>query len=179
MSANCPRCAKPLEDQQLDDIAFRCCRDCKGMLIRHTDLIGVLENSWHAVSQETAEATSFRAPEGWQNAAALNCPDCHKTMDKYGYMGIAAIQINRCDPCAELWLDADELQNMVLALAQSNYRSESAWEESQRASLDIAEAGVQGARTIAEVGDGRYGWLFPGQRTAIVPAINLLGLLLP
>ncbi|MGO9526841.1 MAG: zf-TFIIB domain-containing protein [Verrucomicrobiia bacterium] len=179
MSANCPRCAKPLEDQQLDDIAFRCCRDCKGMLIRHTDLIGVLENSWHAVSQETAEATSFRAPEGWQNAAALNCPDCHKTMDKYGYMGIAAIQINRCDPCAELWLDADELQNMVLALAQSNYRSESAWEESQRASLDIAEAGVQGARTIAEVGDGRYGWLFPGQRTAIVPAINLLNLLLP
>ncbi|MGO9243539.1 MAG: zf-TFIIB domain-containing protein [Verrucomicrobiia bacterium] len=179
MSANCPRCSKPLEDQQLDDIAFRCCRDCKGMLIRHTDLIGVLENSWHAVSQETAEATSFRAPEGWQNAAALNCPDCHKTMDKYGYMGIAAIQINRCDPCAELWLDADELQNMVLALAQSNYRSESAWEESQRASLDIAEAGVQGARTIAEVGDGRYGWLFPGQRTAIVPAINLLNLLLP
>lgn len=175
MSANCPRCSKPLEDQQLDDVAFRCCRDCKGMLIPHTDLIGVLENSWHAVSQETAEATSFRAPEGWQTAPALACPDCHQTMDKYGYMGIAAIQINRCDPCAELWLDSDELQNMVLALAKSNYRSASAWEESQRASLDIAEVGVQGARTV---GGGRCGWLFPGQRTAIVPAINLLSLLL-
>ena len=53
-------------------------------------------------------------------------------MDKYGYMGIAAIQINRCDSCAEIWLDADELQNMVLALAQSNYRSESALEKSTR-----------------------------------------------
>ncbi len=176
MSANCPRCSKPLEDQQLDEVAFRCCRDCKGMLIGHTDLIGILENSWHAVSQEAAEATAFRAPDGWQNQPTLRCPDCHQTMDKYGYMGIAAIQINRCDPCAELWLDADELQNMVLALAKSNYRSESAWEKSKRESLDIAETGVQGARTV---GAGRYGWLFPGGRSAIVPAINLLRLLVP
>jgi Zn-finger nucleic acid-binding protein len=146
------------------------------MLMLHTDLIGVLESSWHAVSQETAEATSFRAPEGRQNAPALRCPDCHQTMDKYGYMGIAAIQINRCDPCAEIWLDADELQNMVLALAKSNYRSESALEKSKRASLDIAEMGVQGARTV---GEGRYGWLFTGQRGAIVPAVNLLSLFLP
>jgi len=173
--ANCPRCTKPLEDQQLDAVAFRCCRDCKGMLMRHTDLIGVLESSWHAVPQETAEATSFRAPEGWQNAPALSYPDCHRTMDKYGYMGLAAIQISRCDPCAEIWLDADELQNMVLALAQSNYRSESALEKSTRESLDIAEMGIQGARTV---GVGRYGWLFTGQRSAIVPAINLLSLLL-
>ena len=57
----------------------------------HTDLIGVLENSWHAVTQETAEATSFRTTEGWQNAPALSCPDCNQTMEKYGYMGIAAI----------------------------------------------------------------------------------------
>ncbi|MGA2605378.1 MAG: zf-TFIIB domain-containing protein [Verrucomicrobiia bacterium] len=176
MSANCPRCGKPLEEQQLDDVAFRCCRDCRGMLILHTDLIGVLESSWHAVPQDEAETTPFRAPEGWQNQPSLPCPDCHQTMEKYGYMGIGAIQIDRCDPCAELWLDADELQNMVLALAKSNYRSEVAWEKSKREEMDIGEAGVQGAGTV---GVGRYGWLFPGGRSAIVPAINLLRLLLP
>ncbi|MGD1017804.1 MAG: zf-TFIIB domain-containing protein [Verrucomicrobiia bacterium] len=176
MSANCPRCSRPLEDQQLDEVAFRCCRDCKGMLIGHTDLIGILENSWHAVPQETAEVTSFRSPDGWQNQPTLRCPDCHQTMDKYGYMGMAAIQINRCDPCAELWLDADELQNMVLALAKSNYRSDAARERSQREEMDIGEAGVQ----AAEMGGAaaHRGWLFAGQGSVVAPALSLLNELL-
>jgi Zn-finger nucleic acid-binding protein len=182
MSANCPRCSKALEDQQLDEVAFRCCRDCKGMLMRHPDLIGVLESSWHAVSPETAEATAFRAPEGWQNQPTLQCPDCHQTMDKYGYMGLAAIQINRCDPCAEIWLDADELQNMVLALAQSNYRSESAWEKSQRETPNIIGVGG-GLGTGPDQTPNPLVWLFTGRHSAglvppIVPAINLLNLLL-
>jgi hypothetical protein len=79
-------------------------------------------------------------------------------------------------PLEDQQLDADELQNMVLALAKSNYRSESASEKSRRESLDIAEVGVQGAGTA---GVGRYGWLFPGGRSAIVPAIILLRSLLP
>jgi Zn-finger nucleic acid-binding protein len=175
MSANCPRCAKPLEDQQLDELSFRCCRDCKGMLLPHPDLIGVLEKSWHAVPREKAEATSFRVAEGWRNAPAILCPDCGQTMEKYGYMGIGAIQINRCDPCALVWLDADELQNMVLALAKDNYRSEAAWQELQRDRVDIAQAGAQAA---AVAGTGGRAWLFAGRRGGMVLAESLLGLLL-
>ena len=175
MSANCPRCAKALEEEQLDELLFRCCRDCKGMLLLHTDLIGVLEKSWHAVPRETAEATAFRVTDGWQNEPKFRCPDCSQTMEKYGYMGIAAIQIDRCDPCGLVWLDADELQNMVLALAKTNYRSETAWRESQRESLDIAEVGVQGASIPAV---GTRGWLFAGRGSNLAPAVSLLSLLL-
>jgi Zn-finger nucleic acid-binding protein len=128
------------------------------------------------VSQETAEATWFHAPEGWQNALSLTCPDCRQTMDKYGYMGLAAIQINRCDPCAEIWLDADELQNMVLALAKSNYRSETAAERSKRESLDIAQAGALIATSNRT--PSHLTWLFPVRHSAVVPAIDLLSLLL-
>jgi len=94
-------------------------------------------------------------------------------MEKYGYMGIAAIQINRCDHCSEMWLDADELQNMVLALAKSSYRSEAAKERLRRESVDISQAGVQ----TATVGS-RYGWLFDGPSGEVVVAKALLGLLL-
>jgi Zn-finger nucleic acid-binding protein len=146
VSANCPRCAKPLEDQQLDDLSFRCCRGCKGMLILHAALIDILDRSWHAVSRETAETTSFRTPEGWQNTPAMCCPDCQQGMEKYGYMGIGAIQINRCDACTLLWLDADELQNMVLALAKTNYRTEAAWQESRRRDVDIVAPAVEMSR---------------------------------
>lgn len=163
MSANCPHCAKSLEEQQLDTLSFRCCRDCKGMLLLHRDLIDVLEKSWRAVSREMAETTEFLVSDGWRNEPKFLCPDCRRTMEKYGYMGIAAIQIDRCDPCALVWLDADELQNMVLALAKSNYRSEAAWQESMRQRVDVAEAGVQGASFR-----GERGWLFDGTATTLV-----------
>ncbi|HTS19464.1 MAG TPA: zf-TFIIB domain-containing protein [Verrucomicrobiae bacterium] len=178
MSANCPRCAKPLEDQQLDNVAFRCCRDCRGMLILHSDLIGVLDNSWHAVPRDKIEEVSFRAPEGWQNQPALRCPDCHRTMEKYGYMGLAAIQINRCDPCAEIWLDTDELQNMVLALAKSNYRSETNWERAVREHIELPVAGGQGKDPNQQTSGAFWLNMGPGSGSMVAPALSLLNLLL-
>jgi len=177
VSANCPHCAKPLEEQQLDTLLFRCCRDCKGMLLLHCDLIDVLEKSWHAVSCETAETTAFRLTEGWQNEPKYLCPDCGQLMEKYGYMGIAAIQIDRCDPCALVWLDANELQNMVLALAKSNYRSESEWQRLQRERVDIVEVAVQGASQVGRR-HGSHGWVFGGSGQTLVVAETLLNLFL-
>jgi len=147
------------------------------MLLLHRDLIDVLEKSWHAISRETAKTTAFRTTEGWQSEPKFPCPDCRQTMEKYGYMGIAAIQIDRCDPCALVWLDADELQNMVLALAQSNYRSESEWQKSQRERVDIVELAVQGASQVGRR-HGGYGWVFAVSGQPLVMAQTLLRLLL-
>lgn len=177
MSANCPRCAKTLEEQQLDELSFRCCRGCKGMLLPHADLIAVLEKSWHAVPREKAETTSFCVAEGWQNEPVFRCPVCNQTMEKYGYMGIGMIQIDRCDACALVWLDADELQNMVLALAKTNYRSATAWEESQRRDVDIVSPAVQTASQVGRMQRSR-GWLFTGSGSRLTPALSLLSLLL-
>jgi Zn-finger nucleic acid-binding protein len=147
------------------------------MLLLHRDLIEVLEKSWHAVSRETVEAAAFRTTDGWQNEPRFPCPDCHQTMEKYGYMGIAAIQIDRCDPCGLIWLDADELQNMVLALAKSNYRSESERQKSERERVDIVEVGVQGVGQLGRV-PGNQGWVFRGSGQTLVVAQTLLRLLL-
>ncbi len=146
------------------------------MLLLHRDLIEVLEKSWHAVSRETAETTAFRPTEGWQKEPRFPCPECHQPMEKYGYMGIAAIQIDRCDPCALVWLDADELQNIVLALAKSNYRSESERQKSERERVDIVEVGVQGASQVGR--RGSHGWVFNGSGQTLVVAQTLLRLLL-
>jgi Zn-finger nucleic acid-binding protein len=140
-------------------------------------LIDALEKSWHAVSRETAEATAFCTTDGWQNEPKFPCPDCHQTVEKYGYMGIAVIQIDRCNPCALVWLDADELQNMVLALAKTNYRSEASWQKLQRERVDIGEVGGQGGSQVGRQA-GRYGWVFGGHRGANVVAEGVLYLLL-
>lgn len=145
MSAWCPRCRKPLETAQVDEIEVRLCRGCRGMLLAHPDLVHVLESSWQAVSEKHAEEMQFRAPDGWQKEEVLHCPDCRQAMDKYGYMGLAAILVDRCDRCILVWLDTDELQNMLLALAKTNYRTQRATRDAPRRDLDFVAAAMPGS----------------------------------
>ena len=96
-------------------------------------------------------------------------------MERYGYMGIAAVQIDRCDRCALVWLDTDELQNMVLALAKTNYRSERSQQSVERARIDLTTGMMP---PVAHAGGQ---WLFPeleGYTNGIVLAQTLLRLLL-
>ena len=162
-----------MEVSQVDTIGVRLCHGCRGVLLAHPDLVRIVESSWHAVTEKQAEETPFRAPEGWQEEAALTCPDCGQAMEKYGYMGLAAIQIDRCDACALVWLDTDELQNMVLALAKSNYRSERAMHEASKNALDY----VTPAMAAAAFPMRSHNWLFDSNTTdAVVVAFNLLRL---
>jgi Zn-finger nucleic acid-binding protein len=126
------------------------------MLLAHPDLVEILEASWRAVSEEQAQKTPFRARKGWQKESILRCPDCRQAMEKYGYMGLAAILIDRCDRCILVWLETDELQNMVLALAKTNYRSQQAIREAQNAELDFVTPAMQAAAPYVRSGN----WLF-------------------
>jgi Zn-finger nucleic acid-binding protein len=176
VNAHCPRCQKLLESAQVDTIQVRLCQACRGVLLAHADLIQILEVSWRAISEGQAEATNFHAPENWKKELTLHCPDCQATMEKYGYMGIAAVQIDRCDPCGLVWLDTDELQNMVLALARDNYRSARALKKERAETLDL----MQGS--VPPVGRAGGIWLFPscesGPEQVAVVALQLLRLLL-
>jgi Zn-finger nucleic acid-binding protein len=176
VSAACPRCQNLLETAQVDTIQVRLCQGCRGVLLAHPDLVQILEVSWRAISEKQAEEASFRAPEKWKKEPTLHCPDCQATMEKYGYMGIAAVQIDRCDRCGLVWLDTDELQNMVLALARDNYRSARAFQKQRTEALDLTQGSVP---PVVRAGDI---WLFPeresGPEQVAVVALQLLRLLL-
>lgn len=150
--ASCPRCRQALVENQVDEFTVRLCVPCKGLFLPHVDLVKILDRSWRAVTQEAAEKLEFVAPESWRNETVLHCPHCTAAMEKYGYMGLAAIQLDRCDRCESVWLDADELQNMVLALARSNYRSQKAMQREWEDSRDVAGAGMMGMAVSRESG---------------------------
>lgn len=141
------------------------------MLLAHPDLAQVIEASWRAVPEEKAESTPFRTPDGWQKEPQFRCPDCGQPMEKYGYMGIAAIQIDRCEQCSLVWLDADELQNMVLALARSQYRSERALKAEEQDDLDLGHAGMPMQYRRNNM------WLFGGNASGEVPLVAAQALL--
>ena len=176
MSAVCPHCRKPLETAQVDTIQVRLCQVCRGVLLAHPDLVQILEASWHAVSEKQAEETQFHTADGWRKEAVLHCPDCGKTMEKYGYLGIGAIQIDRCNPCNLVWLDTNELQNMVLAMAQSNYRSERILKSEREGILDLTQG------NLPPVVHANNLWLFRGPQsgpeTVAIVALQLLQLFL-
>jgi len=141
--SDCPRCAKPLEPAQVDNYTVRHCSACSGVLAAHRDIAEILDGSWRCIPSAVAESTPFLKPERTAEAT-LRCPDCLQPMEKYGYMSLAAISIDRCDRCALLWLDASELQNMLLALAKSNYRTEKRLRD-KRNEFSPLSAGLVGA----------------------------------
>ncbi|MCG3148162.1 MAG: hypothetical protein PCFJNLEI_01604 [Verrucomicrobiae bacterium] len=163
--AICPRCRQELVDNQVDEFSVAVCQPCHGVFVRHADLVSILDRSWRAIPAATAEKAEFVAPENWQHEPLLRCPKCVAPLEKYGYMGLAAIQIDRCDRCESVWLDAAELENMVVALARSNYRSEKSLRREWDASRDIASVGMVGMapRSLRE-----------GQRNAFRSLIRLL-----
>jgi Zn-finger nucleic acid-binding protein len=166
-----------LESVQVDLIDGRICRACRGMLLAHTGLVRILEVSWRAISARKAEATPFHAPDGWHSETMLGCPDCAQPMEKYGYMGIGAIQIDRCEACGLVWLDANELQNMLLALARSNHRSDRAFDDER--SDPIGPLLTGGTSTVGGVKQSSE-WLFEdveGAGDVLVAAQVLLRLL--
>jgi Zn-finger nucleic acid-binding protein len=162
MATPCPRCQAALDEAQLDTYRVSLCKTCRGALLAHADLPAILESGWRVVSRDFAEKTEFHAPEGWHNEPQLCCPDCGKPMEKYGYMGLGAIQIDRCNACSEVWVDATELQNMVIALAQSNYRSEDGFRRGQESRLSLGMGGGQSGENEPddglsdEISDGAF-----------------------
>ncbi len=139
--SDCPRCSQPLTEAQVDSYNVRLCNGCQGFFVAHRDMTEILDRSWKSIPAEVAEAAQFVRPEKPNGDRALRCPGCFQPMEKYGYMGLAAVTIDRCGRCSSLWLDADELQNMVLALAKSNWRSE-ARRRQERDRLDPLKHGL-------------------------------------
>jgi Zn-finger nucleic acid-binding protein len=139
-----------LATAQVEQFEVAHCQACAGLLIAHRDLTGTLERSWRSVPAEVAEATQFLKPAHPAGATVRRCPRCAKPMETYGYMGLAAVQIDRCDGCEQVWLDADELQNMVLALAKTNHRSQQRL-KTEQTQFDPLRAGLAAA-TPASIG---------------------------
>jgi Zn-finger nucleic acid-binding protein len=144
-----------LVEHLVDEFTLLVCAPCKGLFLPHADLVKILDRSWRAVSPQEAENAQLVAPANWQQEPTLHCPRCASPMDKYGYMGLAAILLDRCDRCEWLWLDAEELQKTVLALARTNYRSERALRREREAQNDIASAGLRGAATGPAITGGQ------------------------
>ena len=166
--SDCPRCAQTLTEAQIDAVPVALCHGCRGVWLAHADLTAILEASWRAMPVAEAEQQSWARPAEPRADPELRCPRCRRRMEKYGYLGLAVLMMDRCEACAHVWLDADELPRMVVALAKANYRAE---ESRQRRGpvLDLVAAGAAANAPWTmdpdKVRADEWGWLFGRRAT--------------
>ena len=68
------------------------------------------EEYFRRKEQELIEQIRAKRAEAERQASAIQCPKCEGTLDELTF---DEIQIDRCNKCNGVWLDAGELEQLV------------------------------------------------------------------
>jgi Zn-finger nucleic acid-binding protein len=121
LSLRCPHCASSLVASRVEDTQVFSCPERHGLLIPQKTFASIVTKSWRAIPRDYAEQATF--PPRQDRGADIACPACGVAMARHPYCGIKGIEIDSCPTCRRLWLDADELEAALAAVAKMNYRS--------------------------------------------------------
>jgi Zn-finger nucleic acid-binding protein len=116
----CPRCKQALDQATLRDVPVAACKLCKGSLLAQTDLQRTLEVLCAPLLKRFDPDATLEAVK--DRNARIDCPRCARQMDRDDYCGARLVFFDRCNHCALLWFDADELGAMAMMWARMNSR---------------------------------------------------------
>jgi Zn-finger nucleic acid-binding protein len=142
----CPRCDEPLAAQRYHDVPVEVCPDCTGMWVAQRALRALTEAIARDVLGEVDVDTALDPlPDA---GGGLACPACAGPLEHFGYMGANVVELDRCEGCGAVWLDADELYWVATLYARTAARKAGVvkvYEQVRREALELQEA-----RTRAE-----------------------------
>jgi Zn-finger nucleic acid-binding protein len=119
----CPRCQQPLVGASLGEVTVVVCKTCNGTLLRQLDLLRTLEGLGARLLKKFDPDAKLDAVKDANGR--VDCPRCLRTMDRDDYCGAHLVFFDRCNGCALLWFDADELSAMSLMSLRMNARQAS------------------------------------------------------
>jgi Zn-finger nucleic acid-binding protein len=107
----CPRCEGSLAASLLDgQYAIESCERCRGVLLSRAAFAD-------ALNRRRARAAGPGVPPEPVDRRELDrratCPQCASAMDVHPYYGPGNVVIDSCTPCALIWLDYGELQQIT------------------------------------------------------------------
>ena len=119
---SCPRCQQALDRAELRKVAVDGCKGCLGTLVPQQDLPRLLESLSAALWRHFDPDAEIEAVKDANDRIA--CPHCSQPMDRDDYCAAGVVFFDRCNACALLWFDADELGAMAIMWARMNARQE-------------------------------------------------------
>jgi Zn-finger nucleic acid-binding protein len=114
----CPVCHDPLIQVEEAEVTAAACGQCHGTWISQAALqrrtrLETLPGGPHLTLPPLAALADTVAHSN--TAAPLSCPDCKRIMTKDRFHPKIPVQIDRCDACQHVWLDAGE-QGLLIDL---------------------------------------------------------------
>ena len=136
----CPRCNNDLKPGTYQGVSLYKCSKCNGCLIQQKNLIPLLDQ----LGLELGKTMNLDIKIGTipDNDIKINCPECGKAMNHYGYMGANNVFIDSCSECWLIWLDPLEIGVMALLYKRTNNRDEYRRLQSISNETDIGTANV-------------------------------------
>ncbi len=116
----CPRCKQALDQATLHDVKVAACKPCQGTLLVQNDLQRTLEALCAPLLKRFDPDAKLEAVK--DSEGRIDCPRCARPMDRDDYCGARLVFFDRCNSCALLWFDADELGAMAMMWARMNSR---------------------------------------------------------
>lgn len=125
----CPRCNKPLLERTVGTAAIEACDACQGLLVEQKHLVPLLS----FLSKNSADVLDLdHPPEAVADSnPPIPCPDCEKTMQRFGYMESRLVMLDRCNACWLVWIDDGELPPMVHMHARLTRQTDTHFRERQ------------------------------------------------
>ena len=108
---NCPRCEASIRKGTYGPVTLSLCRSCEGVTLKRVDILRVLDPLAGDISNNVNINSPL--PPTKDSSGLINCPECKRPMERYGYMGSNKLIIDGCELCNRVWLDPEELACMV------------------------------------------------------------------
>ena len=158
----CPRCRVPMVEVEEAQVACASCPQCQGTWISGTALERRTrqEITPEAPHMAVAPLADLADTVSHSNCAApLACPLCKQVMAKGRFHPQIPVQIDRCERCVYLWLDAGEM-GLLVRLYRELVENQRVENPEQRDRLDRlheihtapANNGLDGVTAAVEVG---------------------------
>ena len=116
---DCPTCQIALVPETQQGVAFCACSKCKGLWIEQAQLQQIALAKDKVFKRNDVEAVNrlCGSPGGKKEAAArdLDCPQCKQSkMKTFRYNYSEGVLVDRCAKNCGIWLDADELDKLLI-----------------------------------------------------------------
>ena len=112
----CPKCKIELSKKSIQGIEVEECESCEGIWCNSIEL--------KQVKDKTDSDLNWMDFDIWKHRdrfrtrqAKINCPECREPMHVLDY-DKTKVEIDFCEQCKGIWLDKNELENIITALEE-------------------------------------------------------------
>ncbi len=173
----CPKCREPMIQVEEAEVTAATCGTCHGTWISAAALqrrtrLETLPGGPHLTLPPLTDLADTVSHSN--STAALSCPDCQRVMTKDRFHPKIPVQIDRCDACQHIWLDAGE-QGLLLRLYEELMSSHPQPAPAQQQRLDTLRA-IQSQSTYNSSSNSG-GYSGEGIDTAVNVGVAVVGAL--